>query len=302
MGFLNPLFLLAGGLILVPLFLHYFYRQESKTFHFPAIRYLLRTERDHARQIRTQQLLLLLLRIAIVLLLVLLGARMHFPGPGGAHEPTALALVIDNSMSATLIEDGERRLERLKEVARESARGAGHDDVIWVISAGTHWITATPGSGADALARIDETEASHGAGDLGAALERALALVGQSDLAAQEVHLFTDLQASGFPQSAVGDADIPVVVFGLDAAGAINRSVKSVTVGGGLPPLANRRSEAVVETTGAEDGDTIGVRLYIEGQVRAATQAPAGSTVRLPLGPLPPGRVEGFVEVDPDPL
>ncbi|MGI9628683.1 MAG: hypothetical protein ACR2QM_17745, partial [Longimicrobiales bacterium] len=91
-------------------------------------------------------------------------------------------------------------------------------------------------------------------------------------------------------------------VFGLDAAGAINRSVKSVTVGGGLPPLANRRSEAVVETTGAEDGDTIGVRLYIEGQVRAATQAPAGSTVRLPLGPLPPGRVEGFVEVDPDPL
>ena len=79
MGFLNPLFLLAGAVVLVPIFLHLFYRQESKTFTFPAIRHLLRTERDHARQIRTQQLLLLLLRAAIVILLVLLGARIHFP-------------------------------------------------------------------------------------------------------------------------------------------------------------------------------------------------------------------------------
>ena len=68
MGFLNPLFLLAGAIVLVPVILHLFYRQESKIFTFPAIRYLLRTERDHARQIRTQQLLLLLLRVAIVVL------------------------------------------------------------------------------------------------------------------------------------------------------------------------------------------------------------------------------------------
>ena len=45
--------------MLVPVILHLFYRQESKTFTFPAIRYLLRTEREHARQIRTQQILLL---------------------------------------------------------------------------------------------------------------------------------------------------------------------------------------------------------------------------------------------------
>ena len=114
MGFLNPLFLLAGLVVLVPIILHLFYRRESKTFTFPAILYLLRTERDHARQIRTQQLLLLLLRAAIVALLVLMGARVHFPGSGGGHDPTALALVLDNSLSTTIIEDGRRRLDTLR--------------------------------------------------------------------------------------------------------------------------------------------------------------------------------------------
>jgi len=84
MGFLNPLFLLAGVAVLVPVFLHLFYRRESKTFTFPAIRYLLQTERERARQIRTQQLLLLLLRCAIVVLVVLMGARVYAPGPGQA--------------------------------------------------------------------------------------------------------------------------------------------------------------------------------------------------------------------------
>ena len=302
MGFLNPLFLVAAGVIAVPIFLHFFYRQESKTLQFPAIRYLLRTEKDHARQIRTQQLLLLLLRIAILLLVVLLGARVHFPGPGGAHEPTALALVLDNSMSTTLIEDGERRLERLKAVARESALGAGHDDEIWVIGVGTPWETATPGSGTDALAEIDATTGSHAAGDLGAALRRAFALVGQSDLPAREVHVFTDLQASGLPSSPVGDEAISVVFFALDEAPIRNRGIRDVVIGGGLPPLANRRTEAVVETYGSGEADTVGVRLYIDGEVRAATRAPSGATVRLPVGPFPTGTVEGFAEVDPDPL
>ena len=124
MGFLNPVFLLAGLAVAVPIFLHLFYRRESKTFTFPAIRYLLRTERERSRQIRTQQLLLLLLRAAAVVLLVLLGARVHFPGPGTSHEPTALAVVIDNSLSTTVVEDGRRRLDALKAVAR-TRRGRG---------------------------------------------------------------------------------------------------------------------------------------------------------------------------------
>lgn len=315
MGFLNPAFLLAGLAVAVPVFLHLFYRRESKTFAFPAIRYLLRTERERARQIRTQQLLLLLLRVAAVAVVVLLGARAHFPGPGGSHDATALAVVIDNSASATVIEDGRRRLDLLKEVARRSAEGAGPDDVIWVIRAGAPWRAATPGNAAQAVAAIDETRPSHGRGELLRAVARAQALVAQSDLPAREVHLITDLQATAFAEGegrswgaerALGDrddsADVPVVVFGAPAAGVRNRGIAGVVFGGGLAPLAGRRTEAAISVTGGGPGDTVGVRLYVDGLVRGAARAPAGATVRVPAGPFPTGRVEGWAEIDPDPL
>ena len=302
MGFLNPLFLLAGLVVLVPIILHLFYRQESKTFTFPAIRYLLRTERDHARQIRTQQLLLLLLRAAIVALLVLIGARVHFPGPGGSHDPTALALVLDNSLSTTIIEDGQRRLDTLKAVARQSVAGANHDDVIWVLRAGTPWEPAVPGGIAQALAAIDATEPGHAHGNLSSAVARARALVGQSDLPNREVHVFTDLQAAAFTETPTAADEVPVVVFGAPAENRGNRGITDISFGDGLPPLAGRRTEAAVSIEGGEPGDTVGVRLYVGGQLRAAATAPTGATVRLPAGPFPPGRVEGYAEIDPDPL
>ncbi len=310
MGFLNPVFLLAGLAVAVPIFLHLFYRRESKTFTFPAIRYLLRTERERSRQIRTQQLLLLLLRAAAVVLLVLLGARAHFPGPGTSHEPTALAVVIDNSLSTTVVEDGRRRLDALKAVARTSAGGAGPDDVIWVIRAGTPWEATTPGNAAQALSAIDETQPSHGRGDLIRAVARARALVAQSDLPAREVHLITDLQATAFAGAGAGAGgsgsgpadDVPVVVFGAPAEERINRGIAGVVFGGGLAPLAGRRTEAAVTVAGGTPGDTLGVRLYVNGLVRGAARTPAGATVRIPAGPFPSGRVEGWAEIDPDPL
>jgi len=270
MGFLNPLFLLAGAAVLVPVILHLFYRRESKTFTFPAIRYLLRTERDHAHRIRAQQMLLLLLRVTIVVVLVLLGARIHFPGAGGGHEPTALALVLDNSLSTTIIQEGRRRLDTLKAVARLSVAAATRDDVIWVVRAGTPWEPAVPGGVAHALSAIDATGPGHAHGDLPRAVERARALVAQSALPNHEVHVFTDLQASAFAGPPAGPGGVPVVVFGAPAADRRNRAVAGVLFGDGLAPLAGRRTEAAVSVAGGEPGDTVGVRLHVGGEVRAA--------------------------------
>ena len=99
MGFLSPIFLLAGLAVAVPLILHLFHRRDAKRMVFPALQYLLRTEKEHARTIRFRQLLLLLLRIAAVLLLVGAGARPFLHGGGGVHDPTATVLIVDNSMS-----------------------------------------------------------------------------------------------------------------------------------------------------------------------------------------------------------
>lgn len=335
MGFLNPWFLLAGAAVLVPLFLHLFYRRESKTFAFPAIRYLLRTERERASQIRAQQLLLLLLRAAIVVVLALAGGRAYLRGAGGSHEPTALALVLDNSMSTTAVVGGRRHLDTLKAAARVSVAGAGHDDLIWVIGAGTPWRRAVPGGAALALAAVDSVRPAHGRAEMVEAVARARALVAQSGLPAREVHVFTDLQATAFDGGVedAGDPSVPVVVFGLpagsgrlpggqggraddgdgdgreggsrgreEAGGGPNRGVERVVFGGGLAPLAGRRTQVSALVAGGTPGDTVAARLHLGDQVRAASRAPVGTAATFPAGPFRAGRVEGWVEIDPDPL
>ena len=133
MSALSPLFLLAGVAVAVPIFLHLFQRHQTRRLSFPALRYLERTEREHARQIRLRQIILLLLRVTVLLLLVGAGARLFFAGRGASHPPTAAVIIIDNSLSSGRV-DGERRvLEGLKELARSTLDEATDDDRFWVI-------------------------------------------------------------------------------------------------------------------------------------------------------------------------
>ena len=119
MGVLTPLFLLVACAALIPLILHLFHRHDRKRLAFPALRYLLRMNKDHARTIKLRQLLLLFLRICAILFLVLAGARPFLKNNQGMHEPTATVIILDNSMSSGLIRDGNRILDTLKDVALE---------------------------------------------------------------------------------------------------------------------------------------------------------------------------------------
>ncbi len=307
MGFLDPLFLVAAVAVAVPLVLHLARRHESRRVAFPALRYLLRTEREHARRIRLRQLLLLLLRVAVVLLVVAAGARLFLRGAGGAHEPTALAIVLDNSLSTSRVAGEERVLDRLQALALRTLDLAGPDDRVWVLRAAEPWDVATPGNAASARVRVTSTEPSAAAADLGAAVARAAALVRGAGLPAAEVELLSDLQASAFPDSgaaspAPGSGPRPaLVVYRPPDAPGDNHFVADVLPGGGLPPLAGRRSQ-VAATLGGSDTVALPLRLVVDERIRAAATAPPGTAVLLPFGPFATGWVEGYVETDPDAL
>lgn len=303
MGFLNPALLALAAGVAIPLFLHFLHRSEGRRVSFPALRYLLRTEKDHARRIRTRQILLLVLRAAVVALFALAAARMVFRGPGPAHPPTAVALVLDNSLSSGRVVGEGRVLDSLKTAAFAALDQAGPGDRFWVLRAGEPWDLATPLTAAEARRRVEETRVSGGAGDLTAALARATGLVEGSELEASEIQLLSDLQASGFPDGPPDLGGLPVVVYGGTSPAAPNRYVRGVTVGGGLPPRANRRTEVAVSVGGAT-GDTsrVPVRLVLADQLRGAATTPVEGTAVLPAGPFPQGRLEGYAETDPDDL
>ncbi len=304
MGFLSPVFLLAGLAVAVPLILHLFHRHDARRMAFPALRYLLRTEKEHARTIRLRQLLLLILRTAAILLLVLAGARPFLRGGGGVHDPTAAVIVLDNSMSSGLIRGGDRVLDLLKAVALKSVDGASDEDQVWLIRAGQPWDVAVTGSRAELRDAIGATEVTDASGDLLAALERAGGLVSGTDLPASEIHLVSDMQASAFtgtpPTSVAGG--IPVVAFDEGAPTPPNAHLDSLMIGGGLPPLANQRTRLSVRVSGADDAEGVPLRLVVGNRIRGATTARSGGSTILPLGPFSIGRVNGYVESDPDDL
>ncbi|MEQ1856024.1 MAG: BatA domain-containing protein [Longimicrobiales bacterium] len=304
MGALNPLFLLAGLAIAVPIFLHLFHRHETRRFSFPALRYLERTEKEHARQIRLRQLLLLLARVAVLLLLVGAGARMIFAGLGGAHPPTAVVIVLDNSMSSGLVLGEQRVLDELKALARESLSGASDEDRFWVIRAGEPWLPAIAGGVAEARAAVDATEASAGRGDLTAALERAVELLRTAELEEREIHLLSDLQRTAFSLPG-GEPTGELSVLALAPRGdrPANRALADLLVGGGLPPLEGQRTDVTVSALEAA-GDTArwGVRLVLDDRVRGAGTLSAGAQTTIALPATSLGWVQGYVESDPDAL
>src|SRR5258705_7301858 len=105
MSFLAPWFLLLGGAALVPLLIHLLRRRIGLTVEFPAARYLARAERDHSRTLRMRNLLLMLLRVLAVLLLATAAARPVARLAGAGHAPTAIAIVVDNSINTSIVED-----------------------------------------------------------------------------------------------------------------------------------------------------------------------------------------------------
>jgi hypothetical protein len=304
MGALNPLFLAAGIAVAVPIILHLFHRHETRRFSFPALRYLQRTEKEHARQIRFRQLLLLLTRVAVLLLLVGAGARLIFAGLGGAHPPTAVVIILDNSMSSGLVLGERRVLDDLKSLAHQTLDGASEEDRFWVVRAGEPWLPAITGGAAEARAAVEATEVSVAAGDLTAALVRAAELLGTAEFDEREIHLLSDMQRTAF--TLPGDdpsGGLPVVTWVAADETPTNRALTELLVGGGLPPLEGQRTEVTVSALDAVD-DTArwAVRLVVDGRVRGAGTLSAGAQTTIALPATALGWIQGYVESDPDDL
>ena len=135
MGFLAPLWLLAGAAAAVPLLIHLMRRRAGARIEFPAVRYLVRAEREHSRDLRLRNLLLMLLRVAAVLLITLAAAHPIIRMAGGGHARTALAIVLDNSLSTSAVEGGRPVLQQLQARAREVLQRASSTDRVWLVTA-----------------------------------------------------------------------------------------------------------------------------------------------------------------------
>ena len=133
-SFLQPLALFALAAASIPTLLHLLGRRLPPVVVFPAVRYLTATEREHSRRLKLRNLLLLILRTLVIVLLVLAAAHpVARIGSGSSHPPTAVAVVLDNSLSSRAVINGERTLTGLVDAARGVLAQLGTGDRLWLV-------------------------------------------------------------------------------------------------------------------------------------------------------------------------
>jgi hypothetical protein len=243
------------------------------------------------------------MRVSVLVLLVGAGARLFFNGRGSAHPPTAVVLVIDNSMSSGLVVGEARVLDRLKELARQTLDGASDEDQFWVIRAGEPWLPALPASAAQTRETVDAIEANDAAGDLTAALGRAAELLRTAELESREIHVLSDLQRTAFQlaqESPTGA--LPVIAWAPRTVPTSNHALSGVLVGGGLPPLEGQRTDVTVTTLATEDTSRLPLRVVVNERIRGVATVPPGSAISVTLPAAGAGWIRAYADTDPDAL
>lgn len=292
MSFLAPVWLALAAAVAVPLMLHLMRRRIDTRLEFPAARYLAQAEQENVRKVKLRNLLLMVLRTLAVLLLALAAARPIGAMLGAGHVPTAVAIVVDNSLSTGAIVDGAPLLQRLKAAASGVVDESGSSDRLWLVTVDG---TVTGGAKASLQAALDGLDVFGGRGDLATALTRAAGLVLASGLDAREVVLVTDGQATAW-RGGVELGDVRVVAFAPGGAPPPNRSLALAEA---RPPRWTPRGAVVVRAAGADSATyrvTLGGRTLARGLLRESDEA----IVR--VEPAERGWVAGRVDLAPDEL
>src|SRR5207244_1238105 len=147
-----------------------------------------------------------------LLLLAFAAARPFLRSGGAGHQPTAVVLILDNSLSSGAVIKDKRILDVLKERALETLARATPDDRFWLIRAGSNE-PALPGDAAAIAARVRETDLAAGASDLTAAIAHARALLAAgAERRATEIEVLSDLQANSFPAPLSAARNAPALI------------------------------------------------------------------------------------------
>lgn len=292
MSLLAPFALLLGLAAAVPLWLHLRRRKVEMRLDFPAVRYLLRAEQEHARELKARNAFLMLLRVAIVLLIAFAAARPLARLGGTGHGPTAMAIVLDNSMSTGAVVDGRSVLAGLQEVARDVLSQARPSDRLWLVTADG---AVTGGSAATLGAAVDRATPLAGAGDVAAAVRAGAAVASGAGLPSGRVVVVTDGQASAWPARVPAPA-APVVLYAPSAPPPANRAVTRVVTD---PPHWAPRGTLRATVLAREP---ISWRAALGTTTLARGTVAGGGTIETGAVPAVRGWTAGVIELPPDEL
>jgi hypothetical protein len=200
--FLTPLFLLAGLAAAIPVVLHMINRQRAKQLTFSTLRFLRISVQKTRRRKRIHDVFLMAVRAAVLLLIALGLSRptlTHLSSLLGGSN-TAIAIILDNSASMGVTDQGKIRFETALEAARQIlSQSADGDQVALFLTGGrpyaedgkldrTHEIVLRM------LNQLAEQGPSHERADLAGKIQQARKVLVDSEAPNRQIFVITDMQ------------------------------------------------------------------------------------------------------------
>ncbi len=274
--FLYPIFLFGLIAASLPLLIHLLNRRRLNRIRFPAVRFILMSQKRISRSYRLRHWILLALRTTAVLLLALLLANPIFQTGAGLFAgggPVSLVILLDNSLSMTWSGDGIG-FKQAKEAARLLITSLGDSDRAAIVP--------TSISGKEPirlklekdvlLKELDQIEIADGTANFSIALGRAYELLGEP-AGQKEIRLITDLGLTGWDNFSMSslkqvDAAIPVKAIHVGRKQKpLNVAVKEIRAAGqGIGVDLPLHLEAVVANFSDQEVKDVLVQLSIDGQ------------------------------------
>ena len=202
--FLNPFVLLGLAGIALPVVAHLLSRRRFDVVEWGAMQFL-NPSRKTRRRLKLEELLLLLLRIGLVCVIVLAVTRPWIPGGWlsgyRSSGSRTVVLVVDGSNTMSRSDGATSLHQQAIRRAADFLKTLGGDDTVAVVDARDQPSAVIESPLRDVRAVEDQLRKlppPGGAGNMTAAVEKAVAILGRSSAAAREIVVFTDRQAIGW--------------------------------------------------------------------------------------------------------
>ena len=311
-GFLNSAALLGLVAAAIPLILHLLNRRRRHIIEFSTLRFLKQLEKREMNRLRLKRLLLLLIRTLIVISIVLAFSRPTIRGYlPGAEVSTSAVILLDNSLSMQIKDEGILLFDRAIHAAKEILTTFNKNDRLSVFPSVQNEIDDLNSIEWLSPENVDLTDIniSYQSSDLKLQVMESIELLNNDESANKELFIISDFHGN----SAVNiDEDIDEIAKGLHiylvklTSNETNYSISRVEViSKVLREGSSARIGIEVQSNSEENGE-VRLDLFIEGvRVGQSIVNPTANNSVISEFSVPiksSGFISGFAELEDDAL
>ena len=313
MNFLNSAILLGLAAVAMPLLIHLFTRAKAKPIPFSSLQFIKQLQSQKIRQVKIRQILLLITRTLAILFLVLSFARPTCrSSPATARSSTCAVILLDNSVSMLIEEEGEQLFSSAKRVALDIVEQMQPGDEVFLCTTTDTLQPESRRAFHDFQAYRRQVEAmrpDYSATNLSAGMIYAQNLLASAHNVNKEIYLLSDMQANGFSLDSLPRRDFVTRHFAVpfQAQHAANLSITGVELRSSiLQPDKAVEIEVTLANSGKDPGRSKLVQVYIHDQrvaQRAVTVQAEGAAKELFRFIVDrTGWIDGYVQLEDDAL